>query len=402
MPEPSVDAGNPEPKRRRTRRAGQAVVINLHGQRANPGATGRGGGRRYSPEFRAAAVARTAAPDATVAAVAAELGVSASTLRRWIRDERAGPASAPARPSVESEETDDVAEHGRTAKVIPTGEPTDERPLHQRIDEEWPDWRDFDWPVVLHPVGLAETPADAPADASIEPSGDSTADASLDPSSAPPVDLPREPSQRARVHAPRSTTVPQQPLHAEPGHHRHADEIFALTARLRPRDRLLVVLAGFAATLALSLVLPELPALRPVLVGLHVVSLVVSFGAVLLIDWHGLLWLAGRRRLAESTRLAAAASPLIWAGLAGLFVTGAFLKPNITAPLTALKLALVLAVVVNGAVMSPVRRRLAALSEHASPVDVPERDWRRMMVATVISQIGWWGALVIGFINAAT
>jgi hypothetical protein len=62
----------------------------------------------------------------------------------------------------------------------------------------------------------------------------------------------------------------------------------------------------------------------------------------------------------------------------------------------------VLGVAVNGAVMAPVRMRLAALSADASPVDVPEREWRRMMLSTTVSQIGWWGAVVIGFINSAT
>ena len=45
---------------------------------------------------------------------------------------------------------------------------------------------------------------------------------------------------------------------------------------------------------------------------------------------------------------------------------------------------------------------VAELSADASPVDVPEREWRRMMIATTVSQIGWWGAVVIGFINSST
>ena len=43
----------------------------------------------------------------------------------------------------------------------------------------------------------------------------------------------------------------------------------------------------------MSRVVPDDYALRPVALALHVLSLVVSFGAVLVIDWHGLLWLAG-------------------------------------------------------------------------------------------------------------
>ena len=131
-------------------------------------------------------------------------------------------------------------------------------------------------------------------------------------------------------------------------------------------------------------------------------SLVVSFGAVLVIDWHGLLWLAGRRGLTESTRLAAGVGPLIWGGLAGLMATGALLHPDLSSPLTVTKLVLVLAVAWNGAAMSPLRRRLARLPAYVKPADLPRRDWRLMMTATVISQVGWFGAIVIGFVNSST
>src|SRR6478609_3849668 len=47
-------------------------------------------------------------------------------------------------------------------------------------------------------------------------------------------------------------------------------------------------------------------------------SVVVAFGAIILVDWHGFLWLVGRRRLAEIIRLDGAATPLIWGGLAGM------------------------------------------------------------------------------------
>ena len=128
----------------------------------------------------------------------------------------------------------------------------------------------------------------------------------------------------------------------------------------------------------------------------------MSFGAVLVIDWHGLLWLAGRRGLTESTRLAAGAGPLIWGGLAGLSRPAPCSTRTSTSPLTVTKLVLVLAVAWNGAAMSALRRRMAQLPAYVKPADLPRRDWRLMMTATVISQVGWWGAILIGFVNSST
>ena len=344
-----------------------AVVVHLpnHGSRG-PAPPARSQRKRYSREFRAQAVALAVRPDVTIAAAAEEVGVSPTTLRRWVR---------------ESASTDAGSEPGgRPADEQSASE--DPRPIHERIEDEWPDWRSFDWPVLpSSPPGQADLPLEDEPRAA-EPSA-AQASPAEPPRTAPLSDPPEDPE----------TLAP--PPHAD-------DAIFATTARLRPAHRLGIVVVIFVAAVVLSRLVPENYPGRPVVAALHVMSLVASFGAVLLVDWHGLLWLAGRRALTESTRLAAAASPIIWAGLGGLFVTGTLLRPNIGSPLTLVKLALVLAVCVNGAVMAPVRLKLAELSADASPVDVPEREWRRMMLATTVSQIGWWGAVVIGFVNSST
>lgn len=308
-------------------------------QDSGPSPPARPQRRQYSTEFRTRAVALAARPDLTIAAAAADIGVSPSTLRRWIRETV----------------------------------PADPRPVHERIEDEWPDWRSFDWPVL---------PSPEPRDGNVlsEPPGP-------EPSAPEPL---------------RTHPAPGQPAAPAPAPARVDDIIFPATARLGSAQRLGMVAVAFVAAVVLSRLVPEDYRLRPLIVDLHVMSLVASFGAVLLVDWHGLLWLARRRTLPESTRLAAAASPIIWAGLGGLLVTGALLRPDLGSPLTLVKLALVLAVSVNGAVMAPVRLKLTELSADASPVDVPEREWRRMVLATTVSQIGWWGAVVIGFVNSST
>ncbi|HEY9493764.1 MAG TPA: transposase [Intrasporangium sp.] len=320
-------------------------------QDSGPSPPARPQRKHYSTEFRTRAVALAARPDLTITAAAADIGVSPSTLRRWVRET----------------------------------EPADPRPVHERIEDEWPDWRSFDWPVLPSPE-----PGEGDVLSEAEPPA---AEPSAPEPSTPEPSTPEPP----RAHPP-----PAQPRAPAPAPARVDDIIFPSTARLGSVQRLGIVAVVFVAAVVLSRLVPEDYRLRPLIVDLHVMSLVASFGAVLLVDWHGLLWLARRRTLMESTRLAAAASPIIWAGLGGLFVTGALLRPDLGSPLTLVKLALVLAVSVNGAVMAPVRLKLTELSADASPVDVPQREWRRMVLATTVSQIAWWGAVVIGFVNSST
>jgi hypothetical protein len=120
-------------------------------------------------------------------------------------------------------------------------------------------------------------------------------------------------------------------------------------------------------------------------VVLHVLSLVVAFGAIILVDWHGFLWLIGRRHLSEILRLDGAATPLIWGGLAGMLATGVFLNPHLSNPMTDVKLAAVLVLSLNGIMLIPLMRRLARLPSDASFEDLT---------------VGQRTHLVVCFINA--
>jgi len=134
-------------------------------------------------------------------------------------------------------------------------------------------------------------------------------------------------------------------------------------------------------------------------VVMHVLFLVVAFGAIILVDWHGFLWLLGRRELAEIIRLDGAATPLIWGGLAGLLATGVFLTPHLNNPMTDVKLAAVLVLSLNGILLIPLMRRLARLPSGSSFTDLPVGQRVHMMSGLVISQLCWWTAIIIGFIN---
>lgn len=163
-----------------------------------------------------------------------------------------------------------------------------------------------------------------------------------------------------------------------------------------------MVLAGVAATAGLggavwaaAHVHPP-PTLRLGALFVHLAALVVGFGAVLAVDWFALLWLLGRRSLAELTNVAAAVHLPIWLGLVGLVLSGALCRPDISETLTRIKLGLVLLVTLNGLYTYTLSARLARIG--GSPV--PPRLLLNAVIAATLSQLGWWGATLIGFLNA--
>ncbi|GEM_PF-1616574 len=133
----------------------------------------------------------------------------------------------------------------------------------------------------------------------------------------------------------------------------------------------------------------------------HLISLVVGFGAVIVIDTFGLLWLARMwgvdltlvRRVANITQR------LIWIGFTGLILTGIpMLYINGTvSDMTIIKLSLVAMIGLNGVFLHFIKKMLDALGEDIT--DVPAKVYFRISLASAISQIGWWGATAIGFLN---
>lgn len=138
------------------------------------------------------------------------------------------------------------------------------------------------------------------------------------------------------------------------------------------------------------------PLLQSVARFLHVAALVVGLGAVLAVDWFAVLWLLGRRRLADVLNTANSLQLPIWLGLAGLFVTGLFLHPDLAAPLTQIKLGLVLAITLNGLYAHWLGQRF----DQHKDTQVPRHLLIQSGAATTISQLCWWGASLIGYVNS--
>lgn len=136
-----------------------------------------------------------------------------------------------------------------------------------------------------------------------------------------------------------------------------------------------------------------------VLLFLHLASLILGLGSVLVTDLYGLLWLWDRLRFKQVIRVSGVTSMFIWLGWLGLVLTGIPMLIMIgeISNLTILKLFFVTLVGVNGVGLHFLHQELRAFKEDG---DVPDIFMFRMIVALSVSQLGWWGAAIIGFLNS--
>ncbi len=141
--------------------------------------------------------------------------------------------------------------------------------------------------------------------------------------------------------------------------------------------------------------------LHRVALAAHVLALVLSFGAILTLDWVGLLWLLGRRDVHDTRRLESAAQPLIWGGLALLLASGALMRPDLASPLTQLKLGCVLVLMLNGLALARVMKQLHVLPPETLFTHVAARLRARLLLALCISQACWWTSVLVGLLNSA-
>jgi hypothetical protein len=133
----------------------------------------------------------------------------------------------------------------------------------------------------------------------------------------------------------------------------------------------------------------------------HLIGLIIGFGAVMVIDAFGALWLFKKlnielplvRRVADITQR------LIWIGFSILVVSGIvmLLMKGSVSDLAKIKLVLVGLVGLNGIFLHYIKKAMDNLGQNAR--EVPSKIMFRIGLATGISQLGWWGATLIGFYN---
>lgn len=138
-----------------------------------------------------------------------------------------------------------------------------------------------------------------------------------------------------------------------------------------------------------------------VVLFVHLISLVVGFGAVLVIDIFGLLWLLKwfGVDLNLVRRVATITQRLIWIGFIGLVLSGVplLIMKGKVSDMTKIKLFLVVLIGFNGVFLHYIKKGLDSLGENIQVV--PARYYFRIALASAISQLGWWGATAIGFYN---
>jgi len=131
---------------------------------------------------------------------------------------------------------------------------------------------------------------------------------------------------------------------------------------------------------------------------IHLVGLILGFGSVLVTDLLGLLWVFDRVRFPHLVRISGRTEKFIWAGWSILVAAGiplVYLKGTID-NLMIIKLFFVVLIGINGIFLHRFHKKLERYREGD---DVPNLTMFRLSLSLSISQLGWWGALVIGFLH---
>jgi hypothetical protein len=180
----------------------------------------------------------------------------------------------------------------------------------------------------------------------------------------------------------------------------------ALTERRRAaRHGRALAYWGVMLALALSLWLGGMlvppPWIHISMLFVHLASIIVGLGAAVFLEYNGFLWTVGRHSLGDVRHAEHSVSALAWIGILGLFASGAFLQPNLSDPLTVVKMTAVLVVAMNGVAMTRLTGELARLPSHIPFRSVPRRVQVWCVWSAVVSQVGWWTAVIIGMLNTA-
>jgi hypothetical protein len=175
--------------------------------------------------------------------------------------------------------------------------------------------------------------------------------------------------------------------------------------RLRRRQRAVAyvgVAVAWAGSIWLSTLLAPEPWLHVLALFVHLASLVVGLGAVLMVEWYALLWATDWRSARDLRQVDVTLRLPIWVGLIGLLASGALLQPDLDAPLTMVKLGAVLVVSLNGVAITQWTAYLARFPRKMRFASLPRKARLRFAASALVSQIAWWTAVIIGMLNSTT
>lgn len=178
-----------------------------------------------------------------------------------------------------------------------------------------------------------------------------------------------------------------------------------IKARQRRRQRrravaYVAIAAGWAASIWISTLLVAPPWLHTLALFVHLASLIVGFGSVLVVDWYALLWVTGWRTVRDLRQVDVTLKLPIWVGIVGLLASGALLQPDLDSPLTLVKLGAVLVLSLNGVAITRWTMHLARFPRKTRFGSLPRAARVRFITSAAISQVAWWTAVVIGMLNS--
>ena len=175
--------------------------------------------------------------------------------------------------------------------------------------------------------------------------------------------------------------------------------------RRRRRRRVVAyagVAAGWVASIWISTLLAPPDWLHGLALFVHLASLVVGLGAVLVVEWYGLLWATEWRSVRDLRQVDITLKVPIWAGLIGLLASGALLQPHLDQPATIVKLIAVLVVSLNGVALTQWTAYLSRFPRKMRFRALPRKARIRFISSAIVSQIAWWTAVIIGMLNSTT
>lgn len=135
-----------------------------------------------------------------------------------------------------------------------------------------------------------------------------------------------------------------------------------------------------------------------ILLFFHLGFLVLGLGSVLVTDLYGLLWMLNRESFRQIVEVSKVTEKFIWAGWTGMVIVGIpllILKGEID-NLMIIKLVFVAMIGINGYPLHLLHKTLTGFKKKDV---VPGVFIFRLGLSITVSQIGWWGAVLIGFLH---
>lgn len=134
---------------------------------------------------------------------------------------------------------------------------------------------------------------------------------------------------------------------------------------------------------------------------IHLVGVILGFGAVMFVDIVGALWVIRKVTAKQLVWITGIGQKVIWSSVGLLIASGWFLLPEVLSTRTRFKLAAVLILIVNGFFLDRIRKRLDEQKE-SDFWKMPRSFQIQSVVAISLSQLMWWTAIIIGFLNSSS